>query len=60
MTTKVQDAVLEVTTTMHNWRNDPSPKNAEQVTIAVQLVIGLALELDRKVGELEEAAERKQ
>ncbi len=43
---RVKDAVLDVTNAMHNWRADPSPKNAELVTIAVHRVSGFALELE--------------
>lgn len=43
---RVKEAVLDVTNAMHNWRADPSPKNAELVTVAVHRVSGFALELE--------------
>lgn len=47
--TPVGRAVLELTSVLHNWRQDPSPENFAEVAIAAWHVSGYALELEAKV-----------
>lgn len=46
--TPVREAVLELTSALHNWRRDPSPANMRAVIVAGDVVSGFALELERR------------
>lgn len=44
--TPVREAVLELTSALHNWRRDPSPENMRAVIVAGDVVSGFALDLE--------------
>lgn len=54
--TTVRAAVLDLTSSLHNWRRDPSPENTRAVMIAGDVLSGHALELERQVEQSEARA----
>lgn len=45
--TPTRAAVLDLTSSLHNWRRDPSPDNMRSVILAGDVVCGHALELEQ-------------